>query len=505
MATNALVALPVAVPIAGASLAILAGRSRPVQRTIALTSLTVVAVVGILLLIEVDRHGPVALHVGGWAAPIGVTLVADRLAAVLVVVASAVLLAVAVFAIGQPGAERNHVGFQPVYLVLAAGVSASFLTADLFNLFVAFEMMLMASYVLITLGGRLEQVRAGMTYVVISLLASALFLTALGFVYATTGTVDLADLSVRIAGLSPGLRQGLASLLLVVFGIKAGLFPLFSWLPDAYPTAPSPVTAVFAGLLTKVGVYAIIRTQTMLFPGDSPTTLLLVVAGATMLTGVLGAIAQGDVRRILSFQIISHIGSMVMGLALFTVAGLAGAIFYLVHHIVAKTGLFLVAGLIEHVGGSTRLTRLGGLVRTHPAIAVLFAVPALSLAGMPPFSGFVAKLALVDAGFAAGQDAIVWVSLAAAALTIYSLVKVWSAVFWSPAEGETASAPVAPVAPDTAAGVARRPPPLMIAPAAAMAVLSIAIAVGAAPLYRFSERAAENLLRMQPYLEVVGP
>ena len=184
------------------------------------------------------------------------------------------------------------------------------------------------------------------------------------------------------------MRAGLAVLLVVVFGIKAAMFPFFFWLPDSYPTAPSPVTAIFAGLLTKVGVYALIRTQTLLFPPDTrPVTVMLVLAGITMLVGVFGAIAQGDVKRVLSFQIVSHIGYMVMGSALFTVTGLAAAVLYIVHHIVAKTALFLTGGLIEHTGGSSRLTRLGGMVNVSPVLAVLFLVPALSARRRPRCRG----------------------------------------------------------------------------------------------------------------------
>ena len=223
-----------------------------------------------MLLVEVDRNGTLVAEAGGWPAPLGITLVADRFAAVLLVVAEVTLLAVLVYAIGEPGAERNHVGFQSVYLVLAAGVAASFLTGDLFNLFVAFEMMLTASYVLLTLGGRREQVRSGMTYIVISLIASTLFVTALALLYSATGTVNMADLANRIGELPTGVRSAMAVLLLVVFGIKAAIFPLFFWLPDSYPTAPSPITAVFAGLLTKVGVYAIVRTQLLLVPRRTP-------------------------------------------------------------------------------------------------------------------------------------------------------------------------------------------------------------------------------------------
>ena len=335
---NVLLPLPILLPLLAAGACIVAGRSKAFQRAIGLTTLTALVGISVAILVGVDDDGIAVVQAGGWPAPIGITLVADRLSALMLLTASIVLLAVLVYAIGQPGVERNHVGFQSVYMILAAGVSAAFLTGDLFNLFVAIEMMLTASYVLLTLGGRLEQVRSGMTYVVVSLVASVLFLVALALIYAATGTVNLADLAERVAVLPSGVRSGLAGLLLVVFGIKAALFPLYFWLPDSYPIAPSAVTAILAGLLTKVGVYAIVRTQTLMFPPDSrPATLLLVAAGATMVVGVLGAIAQDDVRRIFSFYIVSQIGYIIMGLGLFTVAGLAGAVFAIVHHIVVKT------------------------------------------------------------------------------------------------------------------------------------------------------------------------
>jgi multicomponent Na+:H+ antiporter subunit D len=497
---NALLPLPIVLPLAGAAVSILLGRSRRAQRAVALTTLTAVTALAVALLVVVDRDGPVSSAAGGWPAPLGITLVADRLSAMMLVVAAVMLLSVLVYAIGQPGAERNHVGFQSVYLILAAGVAAAFLTGDLFTLFVAIEMMLTASYVLLTLGGRLEQVRSGMTYVVISLLASVLFVALLAFVYASTGTMNMAELSERIGDLPDGLRSALAVLMLVVFGIKAAIFPLFFWLPDSYPTAPSPVTAIFAGLLTKVGVYAIIRTQTLLFPPSTrPGTLLLVLAAATMVVGVLGAIAQGDVKRILSFQIVSHIGYMVMGLGLFTVAGLGAAVLYTVHHIVAKTGLFLTGGLIEHAGGSSRLSRLGGMARTAPALAVLFLVPALSLVGLPPLSGFVAKFALVDAAAARSSYAVMGVSLAVTLLTLYSLMKVWISVFWSPARDPVPGARL------DRPGEPLGGPLLMVLPTAALAALTLALGLAAGPLYDLSLRAAADLLDPQAYVtEVLG-
>jgi multicomponent Na+:H+ antiporter subunit D len=491
-----LLAVPIVLPLIGAALTILVGRSRTAQRAISLTILTIVTAVSVALLVEVDRNGTIATQAGGWPAPMGITLVADRLAVIMLTVGSVMLLSVLVYAIGQPGVERNHVGFQSVYLILAAGVAGSFLTGDLFNLFVSFEMMLTASYVLLTLGGGREQVRAGMTYVVISLLASALFVAALALIYTATGTVNMADLAGQMGELPVGLRSGFAVLLVVVFGIKAALFPLFSWLPDSYPTAPSAVTAVFAGLLTKVGVYAILRTQTLFFDDSARAgTLLLVLAGATMVVGILGAIAQDDVKRILSFNIVSHIGYMAMGIGLFSVAGVAGAIFYVVHHIVAMTTLFMAGGLIEHIGGSSRLSRLGEMVRSAPVVAVLFLVPALGLAGIPPLSGFVPKVALVEAGLVADEHVVVAVSLLVSLLTLFSMVKIWSGVFWNPV---TESPEGTPHPTGRWGG-----PPLMVLPTVGLVALSLVIAVAAGPLYDLSQRAAVDLLDVTSYVEAV--
>jgi multicomponent Na+:H+ antiporter subunit D len=491
---NALVTLPVLLPLLGAALSIGFGRSRQAQRVIGVVTLLGVTGVSAALLAHVDREGIAAVQVGGWDAPVGITLVADRMAAVLLVTALLTLLAVLLYAIGQSGAEDRHVGFHSLYLILTAGVSLSFLTGDLFNLFVAFEVMLMASYALLTLGGRADQVRAGMTYVVISLVASTLFLAALAFVYASTGTVNMADLHDKVGALPTGVRSSLAVLLLVVFGVKAAIFPLFFWLPDSYPTAPAPITAVFAGLLTKIGVYTMIRTQTVIFPPETrPGTLLLVVAGLTMVVGVLGAVSQTDMKRLLSFHIVSQIGYMVMGLGLFTVAGVAGAIVFIVHQILVKTALFLVAGMVESRTGTGRLGTLSGLARTEPLLAVLFLLPALSLAGIPPMSGFIGKLALVDAGLGADQYAIVAVSLAVSLFTLFSMTKIWANAFWGPAEPfHDAPPPPRPLANG-----------LMAGGTAILVVASMVVAFFGGPLYDFSEKAASDLIDPAPYVEAV--
>ncbi len=491
-----LIPLPVVLPLLAAAFSMALHRRVALQRFLGFFVLTASLVATVLMLVEVRASGPVAAHMGSWPAPLGITLVADLFAVVMLSVSAAMLLAVFVYAVGSPRTADDAMFFHPLYLILAAGVSASFLAGDLFNLFVAFEIMLSASYVLITLGGTRDQVRSGMTYVVISLLASTLFVTAVGLVYAATGTVNMADLAAKLADLPEGVRSGLGLLLLVVFGVKAAIFPLFFWLPDSYPTAPTPVTAIFAGLLTKVGVYAIIRTQTLLFPGDGPSLLLLAIAGATMLVGVLGAIAQNDVKRILSFHIVSQIGYMIMGLGLFTVAGIAGAIFYIVHHIVVKTTLFLVGGLVENATGTGALNRLGGLLHRAPLIAFLFVVPALSLAGLPPFSGFVAKLALVQAGFEVDRFVVVGVSLVVSLLTLYSMAKIWAGVFWGEPDEEP---PLVAARGDHRLAA----PTLMVLPTGALVVLSLAIAGLAGPVYDLCRDAAAALAEPAPYIQAV--
>jgi multicomponent Na+:H+ antiporter subunit D len=487
-----LLPLPVVLPLVSAGLSMALFRRRNLQRLLGVVVMAVTVGSSFALLWHVSTSGVAVVAMGGWQAPVGISLVADLLSAVMLLVSATMSLAVLVYAIGHSGTRDQAAFFHPVYLLMVAGVSASFLTGDLFNLFVAFEIMLTSSYVLLTLGATRPQVRSGMTYVVISLLASTLFVTAVGLLYAATGTVNMAQLAVRVADLPEGVRTALGLLLLVVFGVKAAIFPLFFWLPDSYPTAPSPVTAIFAGLLTKVGVYAIIRTQTLIFPnGGGPSRVLLVLAGATMLVGVLGAIAQDDVKRILSFHIVSQIGYMIMGLGLFSVAGIAGALFYITHHIVVKTTLFLVAGLVEERTGTSSLARLGGVVRSAPLLGVLFLLPALSLAGLPPFSGFVAKLALVQEGMALDRHGVVAVSLLVSLLTLFSMTKIWGRAFWgtpSPAVERSQ----------------RRPSSLvMVVPTAALVLISIAIAVGAGPIWDLSTEAAEALVDPSVYIEAV--
>ncbi|MEJ2888374.1 Na+/H+ antiporter subunit D [Actinomycetospora aeridis] len=437
-----LIPLPVLLPLLGAGATLVLSRRPTLQRALSVAVLAVVVVIAALLLVAAVQSGPIVVTVGSWPVPLGITLVVDPLSALMLLTSMTVTLAVLVYAIGQGVYDRDEATpitiFHPTYLVLAAGVANAFLSGDLFNLYVGFEVLLMASYVLLTLGGSRSRVRAGVTYVVVNVVSSLVFLVGIALVYAAAGTLNLAQISIRMESVPPGTALAIHLVLLTAFGIKAAVFPLSAWLPDSYPTAAAPVTAVFAGLLTKVGVYSIIRTETLIFPGSEVThTILLVAAGFTMLVGALGAIAQADIKRVLSFTLVSHIGYMIFGIALATPLGVAGAVFYVVHHITVQATLFCVVGLIEGVGGSTSVSRLGGLMRASPVLAVLWFVPAINLGGIPPLSGFVGKLGLVQAGVVDGS-ALAWVlvvvSVLTSLLTLYAVTKVWVLAFWRPAD-----------------------------------------------------------------------
>ena len=484
---NALLALMVALPLGAAASAGVLGHLRRLQRGLAVVTVGLTLVMAVVILVDVDRNGTARTDLGGWPGRIAISMVADRLSAVMLVLGAAMLFAVLIYALGQGSVDAKSPWYIPAYLVLSAGISAAFLAGDLFNLFVAFEILLMASYVLITMEGDDAQIRAGTTYVVINVVESLLLFLAVGFVFAATGTLSMTELPGRLAELPVGVAVGLNMMLLLAFGLKAAIFPLFSWLPDSYPAALSPVSAVFAGLLTKVGVYALIRTETLLFPGGQ-RTLLLVVAGLTMVIGGLGAIAQVDMKRILSFHIVSQIGYMVAGLALGGVAALSATVFFVIHQIPTKTALFLVEGIVEHDTGTSALDRVGGLARRSGPFALLFLLPALSLAGIPPFSGFVAKLGLIEAGFSGADWVIVVVAIAASLLTLVSMVKIWTGVFWGDPQPH----------PRGRVGVVRHHR-LMGGVTTATVAVCLAIAVAAGPIWAFCERTAGQLVSSESY------
>lgn len=518
-----MVPLPIILPAVAAALALILSKYLTAQRTITLSVLAFLIGLNATMLYVVDREGIQTLQLGGWDAPIGITLVADRLSVSMLTVSSIVLFSVMWYAISQGirdgGKDEPVAVFLPTYLLLSMGVNLAFLAGDLFNLYVGFEVLLVASYVLLTLGASPARVRSGVGYVMVSMASSMVFLFGLAMVYASVGTLNMAHVGLRMEDVPSGTRSAIFAVLLVAFGIKAAVFPLDSWLPDSYPTAPSLVTAVFAGLLTKVGVYSIIRARSIIFTDGSLDTMLMWVALATMLIGILGAMAQNDIKRLLSFTLVSHIGYMIFGVALGSAQGLSGAIFYAIHHILVQTSLFLVVGLVERQAGSSSLRRLGSLAYISPLLAILYFIPAINLGGIPPFSGFLGKIMLIEAGAEDGSW-LAWVLIAGAVvtslLTLYTMVLVWSKAFWrdrkDAPDGATALARPAPLVDiqDEVAVKDRndvgRMPWGMVFSTALLVFASLAVSVLAGPLSSITGRAAESAQDVNIYrAAVLGP
>ncbi len=487
--------LPLLVPLLLIVLTLLAWKHPRVQRWLGVIGSLALMVVTLLLLENVARLGIRATQIGNWPAPYGITLVADLTSAVMLAITGVLAFTVSLYTINGIDERRVKHGFYTLYFALLMGVCGAFLTGDIFNLYVWFEVMLMASFVLMALGGERAQLEGAIKYVILNLTASALFLSATGILYSVTGTLNMADLSIRLRLVtSPDLVTVVAILYLVAFGIKSAAFPLFFWLPASYHTPPVAVTALFSGMLSKVGVYSLVRVFTLLFLADVSYThtIILIMAGFTMVTGVLGAAAQYDLRRLLSFHIVSQIGYLLMGLGLFTQAALASTIFFMVHVIAAKSALFLVAGVMRRITGTFDLRKMGGLYRTQPWLALIFLIPAIALAGLPPLSGFFGKLALVRAGLGVEQYTIVAVSLAVSILTLFSMIKIWSEGFQKPSpENAPAHQP------------AEGNKFLLLAPAVILGLITVVLGVAAGPVYGLAEQAAAQLVNPDGYLSAV--
>ncbi|MEJ1089577.1 Na+/H+ antiporter subunit D [Microbacterium sp. Mu-80] len=507
---SALVPLIVMLPLLGAAVTLIFGRNARLQIFVSAGTLAAVSIIAAVLLYAVDTGGQAfAVSVGGWPVPFGIVLYVDRFAALLVVISSIVLLAVLLFSIGQgsaDGAEETPISiFNPTYLILAAGIFDAFIAGDLFNLYVGFEILLVASYVLITLGSTESRIRTGAVYIVVSLVSSILFLAAIAMIYGAVGTVNMAQVAERVAQLPQETQLVLHLLLVVAFGIKAAIFPVSFWLPDSYPTAPAPVTAVFAGLLTKVGVYALIRTETQLFASNSIDTLLLIVALATMVVGVLGAVAQAELKRILSFTLVSHVGYMIFGLAIATEEAIGATVYYILHHIVVQTTLFLAVGLIERKAGSTSILRVNGLMKAAPLLAVLYFVPAINLGGLPPFSGFIGKIALFESAATVGTPlmiVLIFGGILTSLLTLYALMRAWNLAFWreedDAGEGVDGDRRIAYLGNAPAADVQQETrviPSIMTVATGGMVAVTLALTIFAGPLYALCDRIGSGLLQ----------
>ncbi len=496
---NRILIIPVLVPFLTALLlAFLNGFPR-LERAVNLASCTGLSVFVFWLLAQVDQNGIQAMVVGGWVAPWGIAFVADRLACIMLCLSMSVGTLVLLYTFFTADRVQERYFFHPLFQILLLGVNWSFITGDLFNLFVAYEVMLIGSYGVMMVGASKQQVRQTMKYIAINAFGSTIFVVCCGLVYATLGTLNMADIAVRSAqlvGTRAALVTAVSVLLMVVFALKAAAFPLFFWLPDSYPIVPAGVNGYLAGLLTKVGVYSLLRMFVLCFrqPGaEFVLELLLILSGFTMLFGVLGAMCQWEVRKILSWHIISQVGYMVMGIGLavggadLAQAAVAATIFYIVHHIVVKSSLFLIGGIAGRVSGSQELHEMGGIIDRAPGVAGLFLVAAFSLAGMPPFSGFFAKFVLIRAGLEGGHGLIIFVSLVTSLLTLYSMSKIWSYAFW-----RTPDEPREP-------GLYRG----MMVPTAVLVAFTVLMGVVAEPFLRLANDAARDLVDPSAYQQAV--
>jgi len=426
-----IVALPILIPFAIA-ISLLLLRSSKLSTWIGPVGSFVMLAVAVYLNYKVQSTGILSLNTGGWEAPFGIVLVVDHLSSLMLMVSSFIALVIALFANKNLSEDISLSRFYFFFFTLNMGVNGAFITGDVFNLYVWFEVMLISSFVLVTLGKKKEQLEGGIKYLALNIIGSMLFLAGLGLLYGKTGTLNMAHLAEILKNDHHATLMNTSSVLFfVAFGIKAALFPLYFWLPSSYHTPDITITSLFAGLLTKVGVYTLIRFFTLFFVQDQAFwhNLLLIIAGLTMVTGGMAAASYYETRRILSYHIISQIGYMIMGLGIFTPLALAGAIFFTIHNMIAKTGTFIAAGLIAKIKGTYELKEVGGLYKQNPALAILFIIPAFALAGFPPISGFFAKFMLLKAGIESEQYIITAVALLTGFLTLYSMIKIWNEAF----------------------------------------------------------------------------
>lgn len=502
MSDDLLLILPLILPLLGGVVTVLFSRVNQLksERVTSMVTMVLLTIVSLIIFRRVWVDGIVVAEMAGWQAPYGIVLVADIFSAVMLVMTAVVSLSVVVYSTVNIDRQRVAIGYYPLVNFLVMGICGAFLTGDLFNLYVWFEVLLIASFVLLGLGGGAAQLSGTVKYVIINLVSSTIFLTALGLTYGLAGTLNMAQVAVRlgeVAQTNAGVVTMLGMLYLIAFGIKSALFPLYFWLPASYHTPPISVSAIFAGLLTKVGVYALMRVFTLIFIHDIgfTTPLFLWIAGLTMVFGVFGAMSQMDFRRILSVHIVSQVGYMMMGLGLASQSSLAlaGGILAIVHNGVVKSNLFLIAGIADWVRGTFDLKKLGGLLETRPYLAAMFFLAAMSLAGLPPLSGFWPKFMLVRGGLEVGQIGIVLVSLGVSLLTMYSMTKIWIYAFWHEAP-ESQYRPI---------DYSRLELVVHLVPVTFLVVVMLAIGFGAEGMTRVVVAAAEQLLAREPYIVAV--
>lgn len=473
---------------------LLLGRPSRARRGFIAVSATGQFLLALYLTHQVLGHPPMVLHLGGWASSVGIVLVLDGLAGIMLCLSTFVSLICILFSYAEIPVSVEQPLRLPMMQLLMAGINLTFITGDLFNLFVAFEIMLIASYALLTIETNDRDIKEAFPYLAINIFGSSLFLATAGLVYALFGTLNLAQLSVRAAELEGAFSVQLVTLLLMfVFGLKAGIFPLYYWLPNSYPILPFSLGAFYSGLLTKVGIYVMLRMLCTVFPHTLQNlyTLLAWLAGLTMVLAVLGAVSRNYIRGILSFHIVSQVGYMVLAIGFFTAGSIAACVFYVVHHIIVKSSLFLIGGVCMFHNHTDNLARMGNLRRISPWLGVFFLCQAFSLAGIPPFSGFWGKFIILRIGVEQAHYGLVAAAALASILTLVSMLKIWMAAFWN--------APAEPIPSSPAEGSIRA----MTLLAGAMTLVSLGIGLGAEWFLQAAAQAADSLLHHEHYQQAV--
>ena len=488
---NNMVIFPILLPFISGIL-LLFFRNLKFQKAFSIISLLAGISLSLYLIADIYANGIRTLDVSNWSAPFGITIVADMLSAILVLTTNVIALCVVIYSFNSIGREREHFYYYPIFQMLLIGVNGAFLTGDIFNLFVFFEVMLMSSYVLLVLGGTKIQLRETIKYILVNVISSALFVIAVAYLYSVVGTLNMAHLSERIAEIGqPGIITVIAVLFLIVFGLKGAVFPLFFWLPGSYYAAPAPVLALFGALLTKVGVYSITRTYSLMFYHDTDYThtLLAWIAIFTIIIGVIGAVAYWDIKKIIIYNIIIAVGVIVYGLSLYNDAGTNGAILYLVHDMIIKAALFLIIGIIAKIAGTSDLRKISGLIKDFPLVGWTFFVAAISLAGIPPLSGFAGKLLIVQGSIEAGDYFGTFIILSSSLIVLYSIMKIFINGFWG--------VPMKIENKQTKATYS------LLAPAMVLVAVSLAFGLGLEKLLPYFSQATETLMNPDIYIDAV--
>lgn len=488
---NNIIAMPVIIPLLVSILLVFLRPFIKVQRALSFLALVGTAVVSLVILNSISINGILRLDFGGWKPPFGILFVADSFSVLLVLTTAIISAVILLYAFSTIGERYENMFFYPLALLLVAGVNGSFLTGDLFNLFVFFEVMLLASYVLITMGGKRIQLMESFKYVAINVLSSWFFLLGIAYLYGTIGTLNMAHLSARIAEVGQGPLLTIISIIfLIVFSLKSGLL-LYFWLPGSYSAPPTAIAALFGALLTKVGIYALFRTFTLIFYHEPSIThtLIGVMAAITLIGGSIGAVAYQDLRQIVSYNVVITIGFILIGLAVSTNIGMQGSIFYLVHDIIIKASLFLLVGTMIYVTGKTRIKDMSGLIGNYPLLGWLFFITMLGLAGIPPLSGFLGKLFIGQGTVEAGSYILLALAFLSGMFVLYSLLRIFMNTFW----GETIISEEDEV-------------PLkkgMLLPCILLAVMTVALGVGAEGILAYVEDAAHTLMNPEVYVDAV--